>query len=91
MSYETASHFPKNLLICIYDAILKGGLSFLGNKLEALYGKITYTRTVLHALLNYNSPTDYKVLNCSRHLDMLLNKYEKVKIEILNSNHKEAI
>ncbi|KOA21353.1 Spo0E like sporulation regulatory protein [Clostridium homopropionicum DSM 5847] len=63
----------------------------MSNKLDALYGKITHTRTVLHALLNYNSPTDDRVLDCSRHLDMLLNKYEQVKMEILNSDHKEAI
>ena len=63
----------------------------MSNKLDELYAKITYTRSQLHALLDYNSPTDYIVINCSRHLDMLLNKYEQVRKESLNSIHKEAI
>lgn len=63
----------------------------MSNKLDELYAKITYTRSLLHALLDYNSPTDYIVINCSRHLDMLLNKYDQARVEFSNNNKKEAM
>ncbi|MEA4825588.1 Spo0E family sporulation regulatory protein-aspartic acid phosphatase [Clostridium sp. JNZ J1-5] len=60
----------------------------MDSKLKILDKKIQHSRAILNALIYHNNLTDDIVLDCSKHLDKLLNEYEKIILDRKNYGKK---